>query len=298
MIRSLRWPACLLASGLSLLSLAAPAAAKDASDYHLFVWKVTAPGAAADAKSDYLIGTMHLPVGDGKTMPRAVRALIAASSHVVTEVDTKGVTPELIAKYAMLKGDKNLQQLLPPAAWQKLVKAAQPLGLPSEQLKRMEPWFLTLGLGMPAPEGAPAIDELIQEEAVEGEVGLGYLETADEQLKMLDSIRQDEDVSQLLEALDAPGKGKELVEELKAAYFAGDTRRVETLTLDAANIKRYPDFYAKLIFDRNARWMPKVERLFADEDAVVAVGLAHLLGKQGLVSSFQAKGYRVEPLPL
>jgi uncharacterized protein YbaP (TraB family) len=203
-----------------------------------------------------------------------------------------------VAKYAVLKGKKNLQQLLPPAAWQKLLKAAKPMGLAPEQLRLMEPWFLTLGLTMPAPDGQAVIDALIEDEAELQGVDLGYLETAAEQLAMMDSIRQDEDVSQLVEALDEPLKAKQQLAQLRASYFAGDAKGIEALALAPAMVKRYPDFYAKLIFNRNARWVPKVEKLFADEDAVVAVGLAHLLGDQGLVTRLKAKGYRVEPLPL
>jgi uncharacterized protein YbaP (TraB family) len=280
------------------MPLAAPAMAKDAQAYHLFVWRVTPPGAPADVHADYLIGTMHLPVPPGKAMPAPVKTLIGAASHVVTEADTNDVSPELVAKYAVLKGKKNLQQLLPPAAWQKLLKAAKPMGLAPEQLRLMEPWFLTLGLTMPAPDGQAVIDALIEDEAELQGVEVGYLETAAEQLAMMDSIRQDEDVSQLVEALDEPLKAKQQLTQLRASYFAGDAKGIEALALAPAMVKRYPDFYAKLIFNRNARWVPKVEKLFADEDAVVAVGLAHLLGEQGLVTRLKAKGYRVEPLPL
>lgn len=297
-MRANRFSRWLLAGCLALMPLAAPAMAKDAQAYHLFVWRVTPPGAPADVHADYLIGTMHLPVPPGKTMPAPVKTLIGAASHVVTEADTQDVNPELVAKYAVLKGKKNLQQLLPPASWQKLVKAAKPMGLAPEQLKLMEPWFLTLGLTMPAPDGQAVIDALIEDEAELQGVELGYLETAAEQLAMMDSIRQDEDVRQLVEALDEPAKAKQQLAQLRASYFAGDAKGIEALALAPAMVKRYPDFYAKLIFDRNARWVPKVEKLFADEDAVVAVGLAHLLGEQGLVKRLKAKGYRVEPLPL
>lgn len=288
----------LLAGCLALMPLATPATAKTAQEYHLFVWRVTPAGAPADAHADYMIGTMHLPVPPGTTMPAAVKTLIGAASHVVTEADTKEVSPELVARYAVLKGKKNLQQLLPPPSWQKLVKATKPMGLPPEQLKLMEPWFLTLGLTMPAPDGQAVIDELIQDVADEGGIGLSYLETAAEQLAMMDSIRQDEDVSQLIEALDEPLKAKQQLSQLRTRYFAGDAKGIEALALAPHMVKRYPDFYAKLIFNRNARWVPKVEKLFADEDAVVAVGLAHLLGEQGLVKRLKAKGYRVEQLPL
>lgn len=115
---------------------------------------------------------------------------------------------------------------------------------------------------------------------------------------MMDSVRQDEDVRQLIETLDKPDRAKSQFAELRKSYFAGDQKRLEALVFDPEQVKRYPDFYKKMLFDRNVRWAPKVDRIFQEEDAVVAVGLGHLLGDKGLVKLLRAKGYAVEPLAL
>lgn len=290
-----RW---LLAGLVAALPLAAPAQAKAPNEYHLFVWKVTTPGAATGAPADYLIGTMHLPVDQGLVMPAPVRNLIAEATAVVTEADTSDVGPEMLQKYMFLKGDKTLKQLLPPASWQKLVKAAKPMGLPPDHLARMEPWFLNVGLTLPKPDGRPVIDDLVQQEARDSKVTVSHLEKAEDQLKIMDSVKQDEDLRQLVETLDHPGQAKAMLEQLRKGYFAGDRARVEKIVFDPKQLTHYPDFYNKLLFERNARWMPKVDQLFKGEDAVVAVGLGHLLGDKGLVKLLKAKGYTVEPLAL
>lgn len=296
--RPSRW---LLAGLVAALPLAAPvpqAEAKAPNEYHLFVWKVTTPGAAADAPADYLIGTMHLPVDQGLVMPAPVRNLIAEASAVVTEADTSDMRPETLQKYITLKGDKSLKQLLPPASWQKLVKAAKPMGLPPERLARLEPWFLNVGLTLPTPDGRPVIDDLVQQEARDSKVDVSFLEKAEEQLQIMDSVKQDEDLRQLIETLNHPGQAKAMLAQLRKGYFAGDRAGVEKLVFDPKQLKSYPDFYSKLLFERNARWVPKVDKLFKGEDAVVAVGLGHMLGDKGLIKLLKAKGYAVEPLAL
>ena len=293
--RFTRW---LLAGVLAALPLSAPALAKTDSEYHLFVWKVTSPGATAAATPDYLIGTMHVPVDTQLAMPAKVQSLLESADKLALEADTDEVSPEMLGKYMFIKGQKNLKQLLPPASWKKLVKAAAPLEVPEPQLAMMEPWFLNIGLTMPTGDGAPVIDELVENKAREANVSLAFLEGAEEQLKIMDSVSQDEDVRQLMETVDDPKAAKKLLADMQKSYFAGDLKTLETLVLDPAQVKAYPDFYKKMLFDRNARWAPKVERLFKQHDAVVAVGLGHLLGKQGLVTLLEAKGYRVEPLAL
>jgi uncharacterized protein YbaP (TraB family) len=291
-----RW---LLAGLVAALPLAAPvprAEAKAPNEYHLFVWKVTTPGAAA--QPDYLIGTMHVPVDKGLVMPAPVRELIGKATAVVTEADTHNIQPELLQKYTILKDDASLKRLLPPDSWEKLVKAAKPMGLTADHLDRMEPWVLNVGLTMPAPDGRPVIDDLVQQEARKAKVPVSYLETAEEQFQILDSVKQEEDVRQLVETLNHPTLAKALFDKLEKEYFAGDRVAVEKLVLDPQLIETYPDFYQKLLFARNARWMPKVDQLFKGKDAVVAVGLGHLLGDKGLVKLLKTRGYTVEPLAL
>jgi uncharacterized protein YbaP (TraB family) len=287
----------LLAGALALAS-AAPAIAKAPDEFHLFVWKVSNPALEADAPADYMIGTMHVPVGAGQKMPKAVRELVRASSLVVTEADTSTVTPELVNKYAMLKGGKDLKALLPAASWKKLTAAAKPMGLGPDQLAHMEPWFLNLGLTMPTPDGAPVIDELVQTAATDDDVPLRYLETAEDQLRFMDSIVQAEDLKQLIDTLDHPGLARTQFETLKRGYTTGDLKSVEKLVFDPAQLSRYPEFYDKLLYSRTARWAPKLDKMFHDGDVVVAVGLGHLLGDKGLIKLMRDRGYTVEPLAL
>jgi uncharacterized protein YbaP (TraB family) len=52
-----------------------------------------------------------------------------------------------------------------------------------------------------------------------------------------------------------------------------------------------------MVSDRNKSWIPKIEQLLAGkEDALVVVGAAHLVGKDGVVSLLAARGYAIEQM--
>jgi len=48
-----------------------------------------------------------------------------------------------------------------------------------------------------------------------------------------------------------------------------------------------------LLSARNERWIPFLEQLAHEGGAFVAVGAAHLVGKDGVVALLRAHGYRV-----
>jgi uncharacterized protein YbaP (TraB family) len=47
------------------------------------------------------------------------------------------------------------------------------------------------------------------------------------------------------------------------------------------------------VFERNAKWIPELEPLFAKGDVFVAVGADHLIGDRGVVALLRARGFTV-----
>ena len=79
------------------------------------------------------------------------------------------------------------------------------------------------------------------------------------------------------------------------AWKTGNAAKIEPLLLEI--MKQYPGIYKKFLTDRNRVWLPKIEELLRGEKIVfVVVGMAHLVGKDGVVESLKKKGFRVEQL--
>lgn len=49
---------------------------------------------------------------------------------------------------------------------------------------------------------------------------------------------------------------------------------------------------------RNKNWLPKIEYFIAQKNCLIAVGLAHLFYKTGLIMLLREKGYKVEPVKI
>jgi uncharacterized protein len=62
-----------------------------------------------------------------------------------------------------------------------------------------------------------------------------------------------------------------------------------------AGMRDYPEIRRKVIDDRNRRWLPQIEGLLSSgENALIVVGAAHLVGKNGVIELLRGRGYRVE----
>jgi uncharacterized protein YbaP (TraB family) len=83
--------------------------------------------------------------------------------------------------------------------------------------------------------------------------------------------------------------------EIVKAWQTGDAVALEKLLNEA--MQEAPAIFKRLLLDRNARWIPKLEELSrGQKNAVVIVGAAHLVGKEGLVESLRKKGLKVTQL--
>ena len=52
----------------------------------------------------------------------------------------------------------------------------------------------------------------------------------------------------------------------------------------------------RMSYDRNRKWMEKITMTLPVQRVLVAVGAAHLVGKDGLINLLRERGYTVEPV--
>lgn len=73
----------------------------------------------------------------------------------------------------------------------------------------------------------------------------------------------------------------------------GDTTKFEQIALES--FREHPQLQQTFLTDRNLNWLKTIESLLKqDQDYLVIVGAAHLVGQQGLVNLLNDRGYRFE----
>jgi uncharacterized protein len=284
-----------LAAIVALMQLA-PLHAQPARD---FIWKVSRPAGAL-----YLVGSVHLLTKDYYPLSPALDTAFKDSDLLVEEADLGEMESpasqfKLLAR-GLLPGDQSLDKVVSPATYALVTKRVGDLGMPIEPLKRFKPWMLALTLVQlewqkAGFDGSLGLDRHFYDRAkVDGKIVQG-LETVDYQLSLFDDMTNAEQDRMLAESLKDLDKEQASVLTLTKAWQAGDAATVERIVLD--DVKDDLVMYDRLLVNRNRNWLPKLDALLARTGrAFVVVGAAHLIGPDGLLAMFKAKGYKVEQL--
>jgi uncharacterized protein YbaP (TraB family) len=271
----------------------------DAQSPRNFLWKVSNSTGAV-----YLVGSIHLLTKDYYPLSPALDAAFKDSNLLVEEADLGEMeTPAsqfALLTRGLLPAGQSLDKVVSPSTYALVTKRVSELGLPIEPLKRFKPWMLAITLvemewqkaGFDASLG---LDRHFYDRArAEGKVVQG-LETVDYQVSLFDGMTMPEQDRMLVESLKDMEEERANVFALTDAWKAGDAPAVERIVLD--DLKDDPVMYQRLLVGRNRTWLATLDALLARNGrAFVVVGAAHLVGPDGLLAMFRAKGYKVEQL--
>jgi uncharacterized protein YbaP (TraB family) len=120
------------------------------------------------------------------------------------------------------------------------------------------------------------------------------LETVDFQISLVTDFTKEEGdmlMKSSLEDIDTVTKD---LQDLLKAWQSGDADNLEKLLNGAS--REAPAIYKRLVTDRNARWVPRIEewlRSGGNTNTIVIVGAGHLVGKDGVVELLRKQGFKV-----
>lgn len=77
-------------------------------------------------------------------------------------------------------------------------------------------------------------------------------------------------------------------------YLSGNVRRMEDEVRTA--LADYPDYYNRLIIERNNSMAKGIDSLMQKESCFIAIGASHLAGNEGILAQLISKGYKVRPI--
>lgn len=278
---------------------AVPAATVAKAPPKPLLWKVS-----DQDNSLYLLGSFHLLKKDDYPLSSDVDQVFADAENVVFEVSPAELTDPALAQkmqqLAAYSDGGSLSQVLPADVREKM---GQVLGKERvAQMDAIEPWFINLGLligisqqlGFQADQG---LDLHVMHMAEAANKPVSGLETADQQLAVLDGSPMDEQIAGLRDFFNKPSEVPKLLNETHEAWRNGDEARLGALVIDEVR-KETPVTYRTVNVERNDAWVPKLQQMLdgapAGNDTLVVVGAMHLLGADGVVEKLRAKGYQVE----
>jgi hypothetical protein len=89
---------------------------------------------------------------------------------------------------------------------------------------------------------------------------------------------------------------EEIFDQMSSAWKIGDIKKLEELFISELETE-FPELNKIILVDRNISWMPDIEKfLKTPETEFVLVGVAHLVGEDGVLELLKKSGYKVEKL--
>lgn len=250
--------------------------------------------AAADGTVEgWMIGTIHaLPEATRWRTP-AIEAAIGEADLLIVEVAALDNRKALAATFAELgttPGLPPLDQRLPEGLASPLADLLARGDLPAARFADTETWAAAIMLAQVGAPGDPAhgVDRALLADFSGREVR--ELEGARGQLAIFDRLPEERQRAMLAAVVGEASRTRTDPARLQRAWIAGDTAMLEQATREG--FLADPALREALLSARNRRWAAAlVPALEAGPRPLVAVGAAHLVGADGLVSLLAAEGY-------
>jgi uncharacterized protein len=265
------------------------------------VWKIS--------KGDsyfYLGGTIHLLSEKDHPLPPEFEEAYQDANKMVFETDvieTQTVQFQAKMMKVMTYGDKRtLSDELSPTVYRKLSVFMSDRHMPISHYAKFQPWavslIITLGeyqrIGLKQEFG---VDAFFNHRAILDKKEIVGLETADEQLRFLSSLKNVDPNITIDYTLSELHALPEVIHLMKKNWRSGDVNAIENSD-DVQRMKNeFPEVYNTLLTKRNNNWMKILPTFSKDKSKeFVLVGAMHLTGEDGLLKQLKARGFNVEQL--
>lgn len=280
-----------LAPALLLLALAPAAQAKPP------LWIIR------DADSTIvLFGSVHaLPQGLD-WQPAELRSALAEADdlwfEILNDPATQQRAAQLSARLGLLPAGQKLSSRLAPKTLSQLERVAARLSIPMARLEAYRPWMAEVLIAVTYVErqgatGDHGVEDQIAAQAPARAVRKA-LETPEQQLQLLASGSEREQIASLKVTLDEIENDPKAFDDLIAAWLAGDSAVLIRDQIEPLR-RATPALYRKLLRDRNTAWTRQIlDRLQGSGRTVMVVGAGHLIGRDGVPAMLRARGVKVE----
>lgn len=263
---------------------------------HPALWLVEGP----KGEQAWLFGTIHaLPETVDWRSPRIEAALGQADRLLleVAAIEDDAGTARAFAALAQSPGQPPLEQRVAPDLRDDLAEDLASGGIPPAQLDPYETWAAALMLqqALTASDPSDAANGIDRAVARAWNGPIEEFEGAAAQLAIFDRLPEEAQRAMLNAVLSEGEERVTTLRELEQAWARGDMALIDRLTVKG--FAGQPVLLEALLTGRNRAWADRLEAILrAGARPFVAVGAAHLAGKDGLPAMMAARGWKVTRL--
>lgn len=226
--------------------------------------------------------------------------VLADADKVVFDVSTDDAATveagtEFLARGLYTDGTL-LTDLLDDDAEAKLREAAEFAGVPMGMALSMRPWFAAAAIYV-GSQGTFGLSEPnlaipLQEELPEAR--LAFLETTEQTFASLDGISENDQLAMLSATLNEIPAIPKAMDKRHSNWLRGTPEAVSDAYLLFTGLYSWV-YVERIVYERTESWMPQVSDMLRNNDEnLLIIETANLIGDRGLLHLLEAAGYRVE----
>ncbi|MDR3764737.1 MAG: TraB/GumN family protein [Acidobacteriota bacterium] len=269
----------------------------------IFLWKISSP-----KNSAYLLGSLHVAQSSFYPLPMEMDRAFNDSDVLVVEVDMTQVDMEKLQKLTFELGTypagDDLPRHLKPATVERVKKFCVDSGLPYDSVQHLKPWLISLlvtqnVLNKSGFDAKYGID--LHYLQTPGPHRVDQLETAGEQMRLIAASTTDDADTTLSHLFAHIDRQKEITTRMVDAWGHGEAVKLDELVAELMKDSTPGERQQmrRLNEERNPHMAAHIEECLASSDhCFMVVGALHLVGKEGILSLLQSKGYKIEQVKL
>jgi hypothetical protein len=243
-------------------------------------------------KPSYIYGTIHIMPKKDFVISDSIKSAFKSCMELAMEVDLNmNLKTQLeIVKLIMLPEGKTIADITSKENSERIrnfcLDSLNWKESKYNKTSRFQPFFLSSLITQELIGKSKSYEIEFKKLAKKNKMSMSGLETIQFQMNLLSEVSNEEQIKMLLLGLTTDNSE---FNKLLENYLKKDINQLVTLM----NTDLSPEFYSDLIVKRNQKWIPIITELIQKKSTFIAVGAAHLPGKEGVLNLLKEAGYTI-----
>ena len=247
-------------------------------------------------KPSYIYGTIHVMPKKDFVISDSIKSAFKTCKELAMEVDLNMdlKTQIEMVKLSMLPEGKTIADITSKENSDRIrnfcLDSINWKESKYNKISRFQPFFISSLITQELIGKSKSYEIEFKKLAKKNKMSMSGLETIQFQMNLLSEVSNQEQIKMLLLGLT---KDNSEFNKLLDTYLKKDINQLDTL-MNNADLS--PEFYSNFIVKRNQNWIPIISELIQKKSIFIAVGAAHLPGREGVLNLLQEAGYKITPI--